>query len=169
MNKDIIKKFPEEFAYFLNGGEVCVKIRDTWSVATEDYAFAWGNPKAVIAVVKNDSYAECRRAHADGNLIQMITSDSNLLEGARQWVELDTFDRRDIICARIWNPIPGEYYWFSVFDSDSKRGTLAKFARIRTNPSVSPTHIYEIEDGGWFQRCEPFIGELPKSLKEQEC
>lgn len=57
----------------------------------------------------------------------------------------------------VWEPKEGEwcYFW-----TEESRVIVAKFEKI-----VGHECTYEIEDGGWFKHCAPFIGELPEVFK----
>ena len=88
MNKELIKKYKEEFDWWINGDPICMlSIFNEWSNHSyESYrAFKWENPNVVKAIVKNDSYIEFRKAMAEGKVIQY----SRLVDDCPTWVDIN--------------------------------------------------------------------------------
>jgi hypothetical protein len=74
MNKELIKKYREEFEYWLNGGDLEIKfLNDTkarWKVVEKTANALWDfEPNEVQYVIK-DSYVEFRKALAEGKTIE---------------------------------------------------------------------------------------------------
>jgi hypothetical protein len=64
----------------------------------------------------------------------------------------------------LWKPEPGEWCLF-YSSTEPERVTLAQFSHMReAGETCGYSYPYEIADGGWFENCEPFIGELPAQL-----
>lgn len=75
MNKELIKKYKDIFDYWLDGGKVIAKntrVVDTWvEVDCDEHWDCTDINDHKISFVKNDQYAEFRKALADGKIIQL--------------------------------------------------------------------------------------------------
>ena len=68
MNKELIKKYKDEFDHWLNGGKLHAKfVNDPWEEAPEDI-FSYSTINFILVI--DDKYAEFRRALAEGKIIQ---------------------------------------------------------------------------------------------------
>ena len=68
MNKELIKKYKQEFEYWLNGGKLQAKfVYDEWVEAPKDI-FSYNMVNFVLVI--DDEYVEFRKALAEGKIIQ---------------------------------------------------------------------------------------------------
>lgn len=66
----------------------------------------------------------------------------------------------------LWEPQLNEWCWF-YSGSEPGRYILSKFKGIRKLEAVCGyNYPYETVDGGWFEKCFPFIETLPAHLKD---
>lgn len=99
MNKELIKKYKEEFDYFIsqNQNQVLMGKKDHFTNKIKWYPSV-SNPflelSDSIIIIKNDEYAEFRKALAEGKTIQIINKFSN------EWMDLPIVAFSD----------PAEYY-----------------------------------------------------------
>ena len=75
MNKELIKKYKEEFDYFINQNKVLMGKKDHFTNKIKWYPSV-SNPflelSDNIIIIKNDEYVEYRKALAQGKSIQML-------------------------------------------------------------------------------------------------
>ena len=86
MNKELIKKYKEEFDWWLDGGSIVIYRKDTnefWDATT---MLSW-DPKLPIddiVYIINDEYIEFRKALAKGKTLQHISASTG------EWVDFNT-------------------------------------------------------------------------------
>ena len=67
MNKELIKKYKDEFDHWLNGGNILVKMSTGWSPVIADYNWHLNDRPYII----NDDYVEFRKAGAEEKQLQV--------------------------------------------------------------------------------------------------
>lgn len=81
MNKELIKKYKDEFDWWLDGGSLRYKDNQGWD--TDDFFLNWScDSDDIKAIVKNDEHVEFRMAEADGKVVQF-------LDFLKNWVDRD--------------------------------------------------------------------------------
>jgi hypothetical protein len=72
MNKELIKRYLNEFMHWLNGGSLCIYRTDTKQFWEPTTIFNWDpeNPETVVYII-NDEYVEFRKALTEGKTIQI--------------------------------------------------------------------------------------------------
>ncbi len=161
MNKELIKLYKAEFDHWLNGGKILFKynINDKeWLHRSSKHMWDCSTSLNVVYVI-DDKYVEFRKAAAEGKIIQRYHIE--VLEfGASKtmWIDIEIDDvcKYPISSLRI-KPRKhqfkaGEWCWFSVFN-----------ACIPTMLKITQEHLDSPE---LLEHCEPFIGQLPESLKD---
>lgn len=91
----------------------------------------------------------------------------NKISGAVVRIFVDT-NKIDENIWEIWNPKEGDFCWFF----NKKEGSFPKLGKFLEH-NVEKTYGCEFKGAfdishsyiGWFDSCEPFIGELPSMLK----
>ena len=85
MNKELIKKYRDEFNHWLNGGEIAVKYRGAGIYVGNPgnlVAFNWSNPENIESIVIKDKYVEFRKSIVQGKQVQVYVDDV--------WVDIDS-------------------------------------------------------------------------------
>ena len=216
MNKELIKKYKDEFDHWLNGGKLLHKdefgnwenTRDIWDLRSE----------RIKAVVINDELIEYRKALVEGKTIQYYVDGfvgwqdvtrlnqptthpndfrikpeptkfkvgdwvihNGVVKQVTKAVDglIDCLDNQVAVIMKeesleLWEPKPGEWCW--VFNKLRGIPVLRRVVRVEDNfknryDDVKFTKAVRVgredyldEEVG-YRFCEPFIGELPTSIK----
>jgi len=84
MNKELVKKYKNEFDHWLNGGELLFYFRfdDTWLRVSDVYK--WSTKLDDLLLIINDKYVEERKAQALGKQLQVS------YDGGISWFDKST-------------------------------------------------------------------------------
>ena len=77
MNKELIKKYKEEFDYWLNGGSLEYKVFNYGWAVSNNVTFNWELPENIEHIVIRDEYVEFRKALAEGKKIEFLDNVDN--------------------------------------------------------------------------------------------
>ena len=207
MNKELIKKYKNEFNHWLNNKSLLMANKNTksWITLTDNTWNIEENFVNDLLIVIKDDFVEFRKALAEGKTIQFnnagIWKDIKFIVigpdetpsnyrikhelpfKAGDWVR-DTRPgiKRPIVqlqpnCIALtnydengkhyekWTPEPGEWCWF--FNKD-RIPTISQFVEFHKdiNKYFATYPNKQKSFGAYYAHCEPFVGELPSSLKD---
>jgi hypothetical protein len=80
MNKELIKKYKEEFEYWLDGGELLFRVNDRWNLHkpdSDEFIYDYYNGHKCTSIIINDEYVELRKNISNGKQIQYYGTSIN--------------------------------------------------------------------------------------------